>query len=72
MKPDVAEMPQSTTPGIRSTSRLITLFHFLIDPLINILSKSTDQIWNIEAIKGLDGLPEVYKVGTPIQVQTVT
>ena len=73
VKPDAAEMPQSTTPGIRSTSRLIALFHFLIDPLINILSESNIvdlQIQNIETLKGLDGLPDVYKVGTPIQVQT--
>ena len=48
--------------------RLITLFHFLIDPLMNILSKSTNIFWNSKAIKGLDGLPEVYKVGTSIQI----
>ena len=36
-----------------------TLFHFLIDPLINILSKSTNISGPNEAINGLDGLPEV-------------
>ena len=38
--------------GIRST-RQVALFRFLIDPLINILSKSTNIFQNSEAIKGL-------------------
>ena len=41
-----------------------TLFHFLVDLLMDILAYSRPQIRNIESIKGLDGLAEVYKVGT--------
>ena len=51
---------------------MVVWFHTFPDLLIDILSKlmhySRPQMWNIESIKGLDGLTEVYKVGIPIQV----